>query len=732
MTAATPNMRLTVILLTIMLAVSIFNIPQAFGEELTSSSYWAEREILVETELTINVVFIGLVNVDGELLEESLRDVMPWYAPYILYEERFAGLNFSEINLNVYESPSRMDRAFADYLKSIDRDFFDPNEGQRITRIYEEQLFQILGGRVQVYWADAWLVAKWLYEKGPEYIPAISQDEYTIYFIASYDLVKGVVEYYVDARSPETNRYFIEAGMTGFGGIDRLYFMDLTSIPLASDRCSGLPDCKAATHDYYPSLLFTDLTYRDLATYIAEIIIYIFFRGYLYQPKYEINFYNYFLIIDATSTNAAPVILRDFSTEHVTNALNRLYIYSYMITDAKIVDVDDYPELKRTLFGTLRRLGDQVIVDCETVPDIVFNLPIIRRLENVRTIITILFVFDEEAYVCERNVTGVGLPQGALSAISHFILRVRGPSTTLYHEAAHVLGLRHPHDAYPYPFATVLTNWFYDWSATPMTYCSACRLRTMVEGLYFAQIDYDNLDLGVTLDMMRRARELVHNALKVLEETGAFPPLGLESVLESVDQDLRDAAEEIGRFNFFNWNEFYGIGAQKFSAFDYAFSALQKALTVSQSVEIFLETLIMEGLLKEDLDSALEDLERLKDENSRLENELNSLSNALEALRRENTELGNRVAALSNEVEGLKASKASLESEKQVLENEKQALTQRLAQAENDAASLRGTVTLLTVLTIVLAVAAAGIAVLFMRRGRRLPPPPPPPQMSVV
>lgn len=35
-----------------MLALSIFNIPQAFGKELTSSSYWAEREILVETELT--------------------------------------------------------------------------------------------------------------------------------------------------------------------------------------------------------------------------------------------------------------------------------------------------------------------------------------------------------------------------------------------------------------------------------------------------------------------------------------------------------------------------------------------------------------------------------------------------------------------------------------------------------------------------------------------------------
>jgi HPt (histidine-containing phosphotransfer) domain-containing protein len=722
-------MKYVILSLVIILLSSQLSIPKAYGEEITSSSYWADRDILVDTELTVNVVFIGL-SVDGNLLEESLRDIMPWYAPYIIKENRFAGLNFSEINLNVYKAPANMEKAFADYLKSIDRDFFDPSEGQRITRDYEEKLFQILGGRVQVYWADAWLVANWLNENGPEYIPAISPNEYTIYFIASYDLVKGVVEYYVDVRSPETNQYFLEGGMTAFGGLHRLYFIDLTAIPLARDRCGGAPNCKSATLDYYPSLLLGDLTYRDVATYIAETIIYIFFRGYLYQPKYEINFYNYFLIIDATSTNAAPVILSNFSTEHVRKALNRLYIYSYMITESRIVDVDEYPQLRQALFSTLRRLGDQVIVDCETVPDIVFNLPIIKRLENLKTVITVLFVFDEEAYVCESGVTGTGLPQGALSAISNFILRVRGPSTTLYHEAAHVLGLRHPHDADPYPLATGLASWLYDWSATPMTYCSACRLRTMAEGEYFAQMDFDSIDLGVTLDMMRRSRETVYNALRILEANDVSPPPSLESVLEDVDQELRNAAGEISRFNYFNWDEFYGIGVQRISAFDYAFSALQKALTMSRSVETFLETLIEGESLKADLDAAMADLQSLRSINSRLEDELKSLTQALESARKEKAELEGKLSTLTDEFKRLENSLKSLEEEKQTLMGENQALNLKLAQTEREAASLRNTVTILTVLTVVLAIAVAGTAVLSMRRGSRPPPPPPPPQMG--
>jgi hypothetical protein len=85
-----------------------------------------------------------------------------------------------------------------------------------------------------------------------------------------------------------------------------------------------------------------------------------------------------------------------------------------------------------------------------------------------------------------------------------------------------------PHDADPHPWAKNLVNWLYDWSATPMTYCSACALRTMYEGEYFATIDRDSIDIGVTLRMIKDARRAVYNALIALENNKIPTPAGIE------------------------------------------------------------------------------------------------------------------------------------------------------------------------------------------------------------
>ena len=721
-------MRKSIIAVLALMLLIPLNAPVASAQDLTSPSYWAEKEIVVETELNLNVVFLGSLSVSRRDLETELQQIMPWYAPFIVDDKKYAGLNFSKINLNVYQAPPAMQRDFTNFIKEIDRDFFNRGEGQEKARIYERDLFSMLGGRLPTYWADAWSVQEWLHKNGPRYLQGIKEDDYTIYFITSYELLNALVIYYVDTYSPETRRYFLEGGMTAFGGVHRLYFIDLTSIPMGADKCGGNPNCKAPTLEYYPSLLLYDIPQpaliKHLATIISEVIIYIFFRGYLYEPSYEVNFYYYFLIIDATSTNAARVLMQDFTIDYVFNAVYSLYPYSYFIIETRLEDIDDYPELKKAVFEKSPRLGRTIMLNCDIVPDIVFNLPVIKRFDTVKTVITVLFILDDDAYVCDNYVLGAGFREGAIAAASYPLMRVYGPSTTLYHESAHVLGLRHPHDADPYPWKINQANWLYDWSSTPMTYCRACRLRSMYEGEYFTTIDKDNIDIGVTLKMIKDARRAVYNSLTALENANIPAPAGLTPLLKAVDEDIRNAAREMASYNYFNWDAFYGIGAQKASAFDYAYSALQNALTLSKSVELLFTELVEKSKTEAELQNLQTQYEKLKESNAQLESQVKSLQAAIEEAKRENTALSNQIQGLRNEVNSLRNTVNSLQAEKQNLEKENVALAERLRNAENEANNLR---TLVMVLGALLVVAVVGTVFLTrLLKGRRTFPPPPP------
>jgi hypothetical protein len=721
-----------VLLLLGLLLIIPSHFPVVSAQNIASSNYWAEKEIVVETPLKLNVVFLSSGSLSRQALESALREIMPWYAPYIAEDKKFAGLNFSRVELNVIQAPQKMLQDFANFIKEIDRDFFDRGEGQRIAREYEQTLFSMIGGSVRTYWADAWVVQEWLYENGPKYIPGLKNNEYTIYFITSYELLNALVMYYVDTYSPETKRYFLEGGMTAFGGVHRLYFIDLTSIPMGADRCGGRPNCRSATLEYYPSLLFVNMPAqvlaKHLATIISEVITYIFFRGYLYQPSYEVNFYLYFLIIDATTTNAARVLMQDYTTDYVSRAIHSLYPYSYYIIETRLEDIDDYPALKQAVFERSPRLGRTILLKAcdeeDLVTNIVFNLPVIKRFEGVKTVVTVLFILDDDAYVCENYVLGIGYRKGAIAAASFPLMRVYGPSTTLYHEGAHVLGLRHPHDADPYPWAKNLVNWLYDWSSTPMTYCRACRLRSMYEGEYFTAIDKDNVDIGVTLKMIKDARRAVYNALTALENSQIPTPASIEPLLRAVDSDIKKAAQEMAAYNYFNWEAFYGIGAQKASAFDYAYSALQNALQLSKSVEIFLGDLAEKTRAEGEIQTLRDEYTRLRNENTRLESEINSLKTSLEQARRENTALNEQLQALRNEVNALKDRVNSLQTEKQSLENERDNLAAKLRETQ---AELRNMRLVAIILAAVLVVAVAASLVIPRVRGRRVAPLPPPP-----
>jgi hypothetical protein len=93
-------MKRVVLLLLGLLLIIPSHFPVASAQNIASSNYWAEKEIVVETPLKLNVVFLSSGSLSRQALESALREIMPWYAPYIVYDEKFAGLNFSRIELN--------------------------------------------------------------------------------------------------------------------------------------------------------------------------------------------------------------------------------------------------------------------------------------------------------------------------------------------------------------------------------------------------------------------------------------------------------------------------------------------------------------------------------------------------------------------------------------------------------------------------------------------------------
>jgi|GEM_PF-1116221 len=721
--------------------VSLYSIDDTFLTE------WAEKDILVEMPLKLNVVFLGGDFIPSEKkLEEKVSQILPWYAPYILYEDNYLGVNITRIDVEVFKAPRQMVNEYVQFIQENDRKFYEPDDASlyisRLEERVQEYFLEEIGlSGIKVYWIDAYMMENWLYENGIEHLGIDSDRSYTIYFLLSSLELPAVVEYFIDTYSPESGEYIFMGGMNAYGGNYRLYFIDLTSIPLGRDRCDGDPKCKSATADYYPTLWEdwilddVEIFYDLLGTYIAETIIYVFFRGYVYRPSYDINIYSYLLIIDATEEDEAGEILKDFSPNYFMNALSSLIPYAYKITEYRIIDVDEFPELKKALFATLTYGDDYVVVDCKQVPELVFNLPVIKRFKDVKTLVTVLFVFDEEAYVCRKHVVGKAFEKGALSAISRFTLEYEGPSLTLYHETGHVLGLRHPHDSDPVPWDYDLSSWLYDWSATPMTYDSACALRTMYEGKYFAKIDKDSIDMGLTMDLMRRARNIIYQALESLDDAGLIRediPDTLMEMLNEVVGDLENAIEEFKNYNYLDWASFYGLGAQKVSAFDYAFSAYQQAVMLSRMTENILDTLIKEKSSRIRLSEALEQLEELRTRNVKLLEELEKIRKSFENvqknyenLNRDYIELQNKYDEVNNQLKSLKNKYAELEEEREQLKLE-------IEKLRGEISTISTTNSILTSILIIVTIAIAALLTLYIKSRKVKPLPPPPPHQYLL
>jgi len=102
--------------------VSLYSIDDTFLTE------WAEKDILVEMPLRLNVVFLGGDFIPSEKkLEEKVSQILPWYAPYILYEDNHLGVNITRIDVEVFKAPRQMVNEYVQFTQENDRKFYEPD-----------------------------------------------------------------------------------------------------------------------------------------------------------------------------------------------------------------------------------------------------------------------------------------------------------------------------------------------------------------------------------------------------------------------------------------------------------------------------------------------------------------------------------------------------------------------------------------------------------------------------
>ncbi|HLE34804.1 MAG TPA: hypothetical protein VI698_02835, partial [Nitrososphaerales archaeon] len=230
----------------------------------------------------------------------------------------------------------------------------------------------------------------------------------------------------------------------------------------------------------------------------------------------------------------------------------------------------------------------------------------------------IILVLDAYAYV-DDGALGIALPDVNDPSVACCVIMATDKNTLVdfdvgltsitVHEVAHLLGLMHPHDGYREDLKDGwLQNWFFDWSSTPMTYAGpigyGCgewdeneygMLSPKECGMSisnFNQFNYDAVDRGLTLYLLRQSFENIRKTLEILEtkDYRHSLPSNIETALFSIDHDIETVKEQFLKMNYFDRSG--SLNKNNVSALDLGLQVLtnsQLLLRQSEELESFVQ-----------------------------------------------------------------------------------------------------------------------------------------------
>jgi hypothetical protein len=406
-------------------------------------------------------------------------------------------------------------------------------------------------------------------------------DGYTLVFLnPSENTIPYFHTYDWASTDSDTGKRFLQEGMMGFGGLDRLYFIDLSAGPWAYPYQEFGEELFGQFHENKFTVKIQQ-EYNDLiVTYVNDAARLLFTPSYLFEPTYNTEYSLHVFIIDQSAGRSFANIAAQYVAESkVEEAMLNILPYAEWEIIVESSGFDYLPrDLQRAMINAMEfKLGEVVLIKSEKlIPEIdkfvKSEISTDVRTEDRRVSLpVIIFVTDPETYINDYGVIGEAFSDPAdetrpccvVIALDKKSLTEVGAGLTsvVVHEVSHLLGLMHPHDGLD-EYGGIIQNWFFDWSLTPLTYSAPVMLGCGLTLTYpcgmvdveYSAFNFDTLDRAIVLDLLRLTQRNVYEALIKVEELG----YGSSELPENVGNSLSTTQDHFGKAkdNFIALNYF--------------------------------------------------------------------------------------------------------------------------------------------------------------------------------
>ena len=552
---------------------------------------------LREVPLTVKVVLIGFDKqwVDANYFswrfqtpDHRLNNVWNWWD----YQQ--TGVEY-EINYDLTFAPASLKDELVGYLKSIG----EKRTGENRWFYYwdysdKDQMFVKEWLKTNYVAYDAAKVEQWLNLHSSDYggypengwtfvlmylpeLPKFTADQYKGYWTSVYSgspkVPTGVLPHYYSAEAVDTDLGYKlrwRDFMNGYGGHQRMWFVDLTAGPTWWSEYDDLPlntiieDQKIVLGSSFGRQWLTQF----LADHTWEMVYNIAAPEFVYDPIYTSTYRFVIRILDdrdVAEKKEIP-IQKTINNDAIRHAFEDLVPYATVQVDTKFDDTSNHPELQRLLKDNRRFLDSYIVKDVSRDKyEYVDERPVYKYLqenlysfvaqilhdENQLTIPIFVFLLSKDAHFGssykwevskDRERTYGGVAQGDLVMIGQSHLDFHygdetgqkgkgiGLTQIVIHEAGHMVGLSHPHSY----------GWIGDFCSTAMSY--------FTYDYVFGQNDKDALQRIHADKVMMETSSSIQDTRTVLQTKIESPET--KALVAKGESLLREASAEYSKMNY--------------------------------------------------------------------------------------------------------------------------------------------------------------------------------------
>ncbi len=580
-----------------------------------------------EVPLNVKVVFIGLSSSDVNSTYLTAKINVPSIKPQtILAGAQGTGVNYN-FNYQVSFANNTAVSVFVSFLRGIElNETTTPGAGVFRNPYFDNSTTQISNVTNAFYDAsrvENWFASSQVFGQNPVpgytffvadlhgYLPSLTYRQYQNYTAKCATAPSGqcsdpsretaTVHYYnrtmvePDLRLVQTRHF-----MTGWGGNERFYYLDLSAGPsywtdeLPIQVASQVREVDLATaYGRYWRTQF-------IADYLSGVVYNLFAADQVYPVNYSSK-YNFRLFVFDNRNSAEMANPRLASTVNETlirSELEKLMPYSNVTITTRYANVTDYPGLAAIIASATTNIKDRAVNGSIVDARLVYNWLSTNGEGHVSEFINATrdsqeydipafifaftgrynfgFTFKEEVFLHRDPESIYGVALGDLVLISHGQYDLTagdypsstgetqpgkgiGFTRTIIHELGHMLGLAHP---FSYDFTEDFTDSVMGYYANSLTF-SQFDEDTLLRGindqlLIFAQVTLAN----TTSNIFNSARISVANRAIALanEKYGAMQYA--QAVQDSLDAALNAYAAQlasVGLFAIFSPGLVFGL-----------------------------------------------------------------------------------------------------------------------------------------------------------------------------